>query len=109
MARIFVRHHVRDFATWKPIFDEHEPTRRAYGITAHELYQGTDDPNDITLVFETGDLERAKAFAASEDLRSAMERAGVDGPPQVWFVEDVEEKKYSKSMAETPEGVTAST
>lgn len=109
MASIFVRHHVKDFATWKPAFDEHEPIREAYGISGHRLYQGTDDPNDMTIVLETGDLERAKGFATSEDLRSAMMRAGVEGPPEVWYVEDVEEKQYSESMAETPQGVTAST
>ncbi len=109
MASIFIRHHVRDYATWKPFFDEHEPTRRAHGLSGHRLYRGTDDPNEITIVFKTEDLERAKEFAASEDLRSAMERAGVEGPPEVWYTEGPEKKKYSPSMAETEERVTAST
>ncbi len=108
MASVFIRHHVKDFATWKPFFDEHEPTRRANGLEGHRLYRGMDDPNDITVVFRTADLERAKKFAASGDLRSIMERAGVEGPPQIWYVDNPEKKRYSQSMAETKESVTAS-
>jgi hypothetical protein len=108
MSSIFMRGRVRDFAAWRLVFDELEPTRSSYGISGHRLYRGTDDPNGITIVFETGDLERAKGFATSEELRSAMARAGVEGPPEVWYAEDVEEKQYSESTAQTPERVTAS-
>jgi hypothetical protein len=31
-------------------------------------------------------LAQAKAFAALPDLKAAMEKGGVKGPPQVWFV-----------------------
>ncbi len=109
MARLFIKGHLKDFDIWKPIFDELEPTRKAYGISGHRLYRGTDDPNDITITFEAGDLERAKAFAASEDLRSAMARAGVERPPEFWYAEDIEQKRYSKSTAEAEERVTAAT
>jgi hypothetical protein len=95
MASMFVRHHVKDFATWKPSFDEHETERKRYGLTGHSLHHQTGDPNDITIAFRATDVKRAKEFAQSEDLRSAMQRAGVEGPPEVWFLEDLEEKKYS--------------
>jgi hypothetical protein len=95
MASMFVRHHVRDFATWKPIFDEHEPKRREHGLTGHSLHRGKDDPNDIIIAFRAADLKRATDFASSEDLRATMERAGVEGQPEIWFAEDFEEKRYS--------------
>ncbi len=109
MTYMFIKGHVKDFATWKPFFDEYEPTRREYGLTSHRVYRGKDDPNDITVAFGAEDLERAKGFANSEDLRSTMARAGVEGQPQIWYVEDIEEKRYSGSPAETPERVSAST
>lgn len=92
---VFVRHHVRDFGSWKPAFDEHESTRRAHGLTAHSLHQRIDDANDVTIVFKITDLKRAKEFSTSEDLRSAMQRAGVEGAPEMWFAEDLEDKQYS--------------
>lgn len=95
MASMFIRHRVRDFATWKPLFDEHESMRREHGLTGHSLHHRTDDPNDIVIAFRATDLKRAREFAASEDLRSVMERAGVEGPPEVWYTEDLEDKGYS--------------
>lgn len=94
MASMFIRHHVADFAKWKAAFDEHETARRGAGITAHSLYREADDPNVVIISFTVSDLNRAKEFAGSRDLRSVMERAGVQGPPDIWFAESVEEKRY---------------
>ena len=94
MASMFVRHRIADYGKWKPVFDEHEGVRRAQGVTAHSLHRDVDDPNIIIIAFRVGDLNRAKGFAGSQDLRSAMERAGVQGPPEIWFMEDIEDKRY---------------
>lgn len=36
-------------------------------------------------VHEFKSLEKAKAPAGSAELKSTMQSAGVNGPPQVWF------------------------
>ncbi|MFB3093132.1 MAG: cyclase [Dehalococcoidia bacterium] len=94
MASMFIKHRVADYARWKPVFDEHEPLRIEYGTVGHSLHRDADDPNVIIIAFRVNDLNRAKEFAGSEELRSAMERAGVLGPPEIWFADDVEEKRY---------------
>ena len=94
MPSMFIKHTVADYARWKPVFDEHEATRTANGFTGHSLHRDADDPNLIIIAFRVDDLNRAKEFAVSEELRSAMERAGVQGPPEIWFADDVEEKRY---------------
>lgn len=94
MASMFIRHRVADYARWKTVFDEHEAFRRENGHTGHSLHRDADDPHVIILAFRVTDLNRAKEFASSDNLRSAMERAGVQGPPEIWFAEDVEEKRY---------------
>jgi hypothetical protein len=76
------------------VFDEHEPMRRAAGLRGHSLHRAADDPNVIILAFRAADLNKAKQFAGSDDLKSAMMRAGVQGPPEIWFADDVEEKRY---------------
>ena len=91
---MFVRHRVADYARWKPVFDEHEAARREHGMMAHSLHRDADDPNVIIIALRVRDVRRAKEFAASESLRSAMERAGVQGPPDIWFAEDIEDKRY---------------
>ena len=46
-------------------------------------------PNEVLLLLEWDDLERARLFADSDDLREAMTRAGVTDRPDIWFLEDV--------------------
>lgn len=94
MASVFVRHRVADFGKWKPGFDEHEAVRREAGITSHSLHRDADDPNVIVIAFRVKDIARAKEFAQSPDLRETMTRLGVQGPPEFWFTEDVEDKTY---------------
>jgi hypothetical protein len=40
----------------------------------------------LVLLFDVADIERAKEFGQSEDLRSTMEKAGVIMPPTVRVV-----------------------
>jgi hypothetical protein len=94
MASMFIKHRVADFSTWKPVFDEHEPARREFGTTAHSLHRDADDPNLVVIAFRVDDLARAKEFMASDELHAAMDRAGVVGPPEFWFTDDVEDKHY---------------
>jgi hypothetical protein len=46
------------------------------------------------IVNEFSTLEGARAFAADPSLPSVMQRAGVDGPPQVWLCDEVESETY---------------
>jgi hypothetical protein len=39
-------------------------------------------------------MNAARAFANSEDLKSAMADAGVTGQPEIWFTEDIEQTPY---------------
>ncbi len=94
MASMFIKHRVADFSTWKPVFDEHETARRDFGATAHSVHRDADDPNVVTIAFRVASIARAREFTASPELRAAMERAGVVGPPEFWFTEDVEDKHY---------------
>ncbi len=94
MASMFIKLRVADFAKWKAVFDEREGTRRAAGFTAHGVHRDADDPNVVIIAFRVRDVAGAKAYAGSEDLRAAMERAGAQGPPEIWFAEEVEDKRY---------------
>jgi hypothetical protein len=85
MASMIVRHTVRDYREWRPVFDAHEGARQAAGLTNAKVYCSTDDPNDLLLMFEIADRQRAEAFGASEDLRSTMQSAGVVGKPEISY------------------------
>jgi hypothetical protein len=44
----------------------------------------------VIITHDFDDLDSALAFANSEDLKDAMGRAGVAGPPEFWFGEELE-------------------
>lgn len=85
MATLFVRHTVKDFATWKKGYDEFDSTRRGLGVTGDGVYQADGNPNDVTVYHDFASMDAAKKFAASSELKSAMEKNGVVGTPDVWF------------------------
>jgi ABC-type sugar transport system substrate-binding protein len=84
-VRLFVRHEVNDYAAWRKVYNDFDKTRRKLGVTAQAVYRSTDNPNDVTVTHDFKSLDKAKAFAASSELKSAMEKAGVKGAPQIWF------------------------
>jgi heme-degrading monooxygenase HmoA len=90
MPYLIVRHKVRDYAKWKSAFDEHGATRKANGSKGGRLYRSAADPNELVVLFEWEDLDKAQQFAQSEDLRETMERAGVAGQPDLYFLEEIE-------------------
>ena len=88
MVFLLVRSKVRDFQTWKPAYDAHLPMRTKAGLTEKYLLRSADDPNEIVLLFEAQDLNRAKEFAASADLRDRMQESGVVDKPDIYFLND---------------------
>ena len=88
MPCLLIRHKVADFETWKPLFDEHEPTRRANGCQGGRLFRSADDPREVLVLLGWDDLRRARLFVDSDELRVAMRRAGVTDQPDIWFLED---------------------
>ncbi len=85
---VLVRHKVRDFNAWKVGFDAHAPKRAAAGLSNKQVLRSADDANEVVIVLEAGDMERAKAFIASPDLREAMQSFGLVDRPDVYFLND---------------------
>jgi hypothetical protein len=90
-AAALVTHGVEDFDRWKAAFDAHEPARRDAGILGHHINRGEDDPDTISIYLAISDLDSAREFASSDDLKAAMHDAGVTGPPETLWVTPVRE------------------
>ena len=87
MGLMVVHHRVKDFGAWKRLFHEHAPVREAAGLTDGRVYQTVDDPNDVVILLDMADVGKAKAFANSEDLKAAMQRAGVIDAPTLHLLQ----------------------
>ena len=83
---MLIRHKVRDFSEWKRGYDAHLPKRVEAGLTEKQLLRGAQEPNEVILLFEVKDLNRAKTFAESTDLRETMQKVGVVDKPDIYFV-----------------------
>jgi flagellar basal body rod protein FlgC len=94
MTKVIVQHHVADYDRWFAVFSEHESTRRQHGATGHSVTREVADPNSIVIVNDFATLEGALAFSQDPSLPAAMERGGVDGPPQVWITEEADAGQY---------------
>jgi len=90
MATLLVRHRVRDYARWKRLFDASAAERAAAGSLGGRVFRDGDDPEDVVIVLEWADMDRARDFAEREDVIEAMERAGVVGEPDYLFLAEVD-------------------
>jgi len=93
MPQLLVRHKIADYAKWKPVFDGHASMQKAAGITSGRLFHSADDASEIVILFEVQDIERAREFTQSEDLKKAMEQSGVVDMPDIYLLEEISEFK----------------
>jgi hypothetical protein len=85
MVRMFVRHDVADYASWREAYDSIDEQRRSMGVTDHAVFRSVDDENNVTAWHDFTSQDTAQSFASSPELRDAMQRAGVQGQPEIWF------------------------
>lgn len=90
MPYVLIRHKVEDYARWRPVYDENDPPRDKYGLKKGKLLRNTDDPQELVLIFEIEDEERAREFLGLKELRQTMKRSGVIDEPSVYFLEVLE-------------------
>lgn len=85
MAVIILNHDVKDFASWKPIYDADADRRINAGFK--ELAVGTDseNPNKVIMIWE-GDPTPLGDMLKDPELKEKMEEAGVISAPEFTVV-----------------------
>jgi hypothetical protein len=86
MAVMVIQHKVRDYDAWRPVYDAHQGSRTGAGVTNGRVYRRAEDPNDLLLVHDVADVAKARAWTEGEDLRAAMQKAGVVSEPVIYFL-----------------------
>jgi hypothetical protein len=86
MKYLMIRHNVQDYDEWKTVYDAQEKMRIDYGIKEKYVLHKIDSPNELTILFEVDDVEKAKEFMHSPDLKEAMQKAGVLTKPDIFFL-----------------------
>ncbi len=94
MAVLVIRHRVRDYGTWKAVFDEDADARQAHGSRRERVFRDPADIDEVLVYLEWDDAERAQLFARSEQLREAMVHSGVVDRPDVWILKEVDRTAF---------------
>lgn len=87
-CRLFVRHSVADYGAWRKGYDSAVEFQKSMGVTAEAVYRSVDNPNDLTVWHDFDSIEAAKTFVGDPRLAAALQEIGVQGEPQIWFVQE---------------------
>ena len=86
MHHLFCRNKVADFAQWKEVFDSHAQAQREAGLHVKHVWRGLDDPQEVFMLFEVTDLDKARAFVTAPKVPKAQQQAGVVEQPTMYFM-----------------------
>jgi hypothetical protein len=95
MINVLIHHQVADYTAWKAAFDSNLDWRHKHGERSCRVFRSAGNVNDVTLLFEWENLEAARAFVASDELKAKMAGAGVKGAPRVDFLAEVHSLRRS--------------
>ncbi|MFY9990561.1 MAG: hypothetical protein WAL40_05910 [Rhodoplanes sp.] len=76
---------VKDYATWRSGYDQHEKSRVAAGITNGRVFRNADDANDVVILQDVADVAKARSWLSSDDMKATMQNNGVVGSPNIRF------------------------
>jgi phage shock protein PspC (stress-responsive transcriptional regulator) len=86
MNYLLIRHNVADFTKWKAAYDAHAPAREQAGLKEVHLLRNSERLEEVVLMYEVKDVQKAREFGNSPDLKEAMQNAGVVDKPDIWFL-----------------------
>jgi quinol monooxygenase YgiN len=85
---MFVRHSVKDYDAWKSVFDSVSDLRRKNGEKSYQILRQDNDSSSLVALFQWDNLDNARKYAASPELKAAMEQAGVTSKPEISFLKE---------------------
>jgi hypothetical protein len=87
---MFEEGYVKDFSKWKSVFDHYRIDRQMYGFIDERIFQDTDNPNHITLVYDIRSKAEALKWMTSDKLKRALNEADAIGRPKFFSVLNTE-------------------
>jgi hypothetical protein len=93
MIHAMVRQNVKDYDTWKKVFDEDGSNRKMAGSKGGHVFRSLEDPKNVFVLLEFEEMDKAKKFMGSEGLKEAMKKAGVVGIPDIYLMDEGDRTK----------------
>jgi quinol monooxygenase YgiN len=80
---VIITHEVKEYASWRKVYDADETNRRAAGMKVWGVYADMENPNLITIIGTFPSAAAVEGFVASPKLKEAMDKGGVISKPDV--------------------------
>lgn len=78
-----ITHKVKDFSKWLAGYEAHDSARLANGLHNYVIGRGFTDTNMVLVALKVDDVAKAKAFSKDANLKTAMQKSGVVGAPEI--------------------------
>ena len=90
MTYYLVRHKVEDYDKWREVYDGAQDMKASFGQKneSSRVFRDSDDPNMVTVLGEFDTKENAEKFFGSDELKAAMQKAGVQGQPEIHLIDE---------------------
>ena len=77
---------IGDYAKWRPVFDKNKHLRDKAGLMNVRVYRDADNPKELIIWSKTSNTAKAREALNGPEIRSAMQDAGVVGPPKIHVI-----------------------
>jgi hypothetical protein len=96
MITMHIEHPIRDFDTWKAVFDRDPAGRERSGVHCYCVVRPLDDPNYVMIDLDFDSASEVEAFLAAmrKAGRSTAAAPALAGSSQARSAEVVESKEY---------------
>lgn len=92
-----LRHRVRDFDSWRVVFDQRLDARLQGKVTGHRLTRSVADPSEVEVVMEfasQADAEAYRDYMERPETRAALAKGGVEGHTPMWIGIQIDAASY---------------
>jgi hypothetical protein len=83
--RVSIRHKVKDYETWKWLYDGNQKNRDREGLILVQMGTVKGNPNEVFMIFAIPDIAKAREMMNNPELLNKMKQGGVLGDPQIKF------------------------
>ncbi len=87
MKTVIMSHRVKDYKEWKKYFDADKARRTGAGLKEVAVGANSKDRQEVHMIFQTSNLEKAMKIMDETDLKETMKKAGVISEPKMLILE----------------------
>lgn len=89
MTFVLVKARIEDYAKFRSVFDGLASRRKEFASKDARVFRNSSNPNEVVILMELDDVEKARQYLQSDELRQSQQRAGTLGPPEVSYLDEI--------------------